>query len=118
MYTVKFTDEFSQWLDALKDQATQRRLHIRLRKIMLGNFGDYKSVGSGVFELREHFGAGWRMYFVRRGDILVVMLGGGNKSTQVKDIEAAINLSHTLDFTKFMQDNQDEPNNEADTKQG
>ena len=68
----------------------------RLRKVQLGNLGDVKSVGEGVFEMREHFGAGWRMYYVQRGNVLIVMLGGGDKSTQEADIISAKRLSGSL----------------------
>lgn len=76
---------------------TQRRLEIRLRKATLGNLGDVKQVGSGVFEMREHFGPGWRMYFVQRGEVLIVMLGGGEKSTQSADIAKAQALAVTIE---------------------
>jgi putative addiction module killer protein len=64
---------------------------------MNGNLGDTKFVGEGVFEMREHFGCGWRMYYVQRGDILLVMLGGGDKSTQASDIAKAQKLASTLE---------------------
>jgi putative addiction module killer protein len=76
---------------------THRRLLVRLRKASLGNLGDVKSVGEGVFEMREHFGPGWRMYYVQRGEILLVMLGGGEKSTQTVDIAKAIKLAETIE---------------------
>jgi putative addiction module killer protein len=68
-----------------------------LRKVQLGNVGDVDSVGEGVFEMREHFGPGWRMYYVLRGDVLIVMLGGGTKSTQQADIQRAIELAKYLE---------------------
>jgi putative addiction module killer protein len=97
MYKIKRTDEFSNWLDGLKDPITKQRLVGRLRKAMNGNLGDTKFVGEGVFEMREHFGCGWRMYYVQRGDILLVMLGGGDKSTQASDIAKAQKLASTLE---------------------
>jgi putative addiction module killer protein len=97
MYKIKRTDEFSNWLDGLKDPITKQRLVGRLRKAMNGNLGDTKFVGEGVFEMREHFGCGWRMYYVQRGDILLVMLGGGDKSTQASDIAKAQKLAYTLE---------------------
>ncbi len=96
MYTVKRTPEFDEWLNGLRDGLTQRRLLARLRKVSLGNLGDTKSVGQGVFELRELFGPGWRMYYVQHGQVLVIMLGGGDKSTQQADIAAAIALAATI----------------------
>lgn len=68
----------------------------RLRKAQLGNLGDIKPVGGGVFEMREHFGSGWRMYYVQRGDVLIVMLAGGDKSTQDADIVKAKKLADSL----------------------
>lgn len=97
MYVIKRTDEFSAWLDGLKDRTTRQRLNARLRKAMLGNLGDTKAVGEGVFEMREHFGPGWRMYGVKRGNMIIVMLGGGDKSTQTADIAKAINLAAVLE---------------------
>ena len=76
---------------------TAQRLNVRLRKAMLGNLGDVKPVGKGVFEMREHFGPGWRMYYVQRGAVLIVMLGGGDKSTQAADITKAVKRAATLE---------------------
>ena len=73
------------------------RLIKRLRKVQLGNLGDVEPVGEGVYEMREHFGPGWRMYYVQRGGVLIVMLGGGNKSTQQTDINRAIELAKSLE---------------------
>ena len=95
--SIKRTDEFNAWLLGLKDGMTHRRLLARLRKASLGNLGDVKSVGSGVFEMREHFGPGWRMYYVQRGTVLIVMLGGGDKTTQVADIALAVKLAATIE---------------------
>jgi putative addiction module killer protein len=81
--------EFDAWLTGLADKTVRRRVVVRLRKAALGNLGDVQSVGRGVSEMREHFGAGWRTYFAMRGDQVVVMLGGGAKSLQSSDIAAA-----------------------------
>lgn len=97
MFEIVETPEFSQWLHSIKDGMTRRRLAVRLRKLSLGNFGDTKPVGEGVNELREHFGSGWRMYFIQRGPIIVVMLGGGTKTTQQADIVKAIALSKNIE---------------------
>ena len=64
---------------------------------MLGNLGDVKPVGEGVFEMREHFGPGWRMYYVQRGEVLIVMLGGGDKSSQAADIANAVKLAASFE---------------------
>lgn len=95
-YTVKRLEEFSDWLKSLKDGLTRQRLNKRLRKVQLGNLGDVAPVGNGVYEMREHFGPGWRMYYVKRGETLIVMLGGGEKSTQQADIDRAIELASSL----------------------
>ena len=90
------TSQLLAVLFGLKDGLTQRRLARRLDKVQRGLLGDVAPVGDGVFEMREFFGPGWRMYYVQQGDVLVVMLGGGDKSTQQADIAAAIALSKTI----------------------
>ncbi len=97
MFEILYTEIFSQWLYNIKDTVTIVRLEKRLDKVSRGLFGDVKPVGDGVFEMREHFGAGYRMYYVQRGDIVIVMLGGGDKSSQSKDIEKAKALAKTLE---------------------
>ena len=97
MFSVRQLPEFATWLSDLKDGMTRRRLARRLEKSKNGNLGDVKPVGEGVFEMREHFGPGWRMYYVQRGSVLIVMLGGGDKSTQTTDIARAIDLAATLE---------------------
>ena len=96
MYTVIETEEFSAWLDGLRDRTTKMRLTARLTKARLGNLGDAKPVGEGVFEMREFFGSGWRMYYVEQYGAIILMLGGGDKSTQQQDIKRAIQLSKEL----------------------
>jgi len=98
MYTVIETDTFQHWVDGLRDMPTRIRLRRRLGKAMRGNLGDVKAVGDGVWEMREFFGPGWRLYYVQRGDVLIVMLGGGNKSSQVRDIAAAIGLAKEINL--------------------
>ncbi len=85
------------WLGQMKDRVTQTRLKVRLRKAMLGNLGDVKPVGEGVFEMREFFGPGWRMYDLEKAGAMVFMLGGGDKSSQARDIQRAIKLSKELE---------------------
>lgn len=89
MYSVLETEQFSAWLMGLKDRTTRARLQLRLRKAMLGNLGDHKSVGGQVWEMRESFGPGWRLYYTLHGTTLIVMLAGGDKSSQARDIERA-----------------------------
>lgn len=74
MIEIKRTPEFDRWFNGLKDVTTKMRLVTRLKKVSRGNLGDVQSVGEGVSEMREHFGKGWRMYFVQRGSVLVLSL--------------------------------------------
>jgi putative addiction module killer protein len=97
MFTIKTTDEFDAWLDGLRDKKAQRRIAARLRKLSFGLFGDVKPVGEGVSEAREHFGPGYRIYFTQRGKALIVVLAGGNKSSQQSDIELALTLARQLE---------------------
>ena len=97
MFKVLQTDAFEKWLDGLRDPSTGRRLVLRIRKASLGRLGDVKPVGHGVYEMREFFGPGWRMYYARRGDILILMLGGGTKATQERDIAKAIALAKMIE---------------------
>jgi putative addiction module killer protein len=96
MYSVIETEEFSDWLSGIKDRPARMRLQLRLRKASLGNLGDVKAVGDGVFEMREFFGPGWRMYYLEQSGSVIFMLGGGDKSSQVKDIKRAIQLAKEL----------------------
>lgn len=96
IYTIKQTPEFDAWLNSLKDGMTRIRLARRLDKAQRGLLGDVAAVGEGVFEMREFFGPGWRMYYVERNGMLIVMLGGGDKSTQTSDIHRAIAMSRTI----------------------
>jgi len=96
MFTVLETEAFIEWVNSLRDRATRIRLRRRLGKAMRGNLGDVKPVGEGVWEMREFFGSGWRMYYLQRGNVLIVMLGGGNKSTQSADIAKAIAMAKEL----------------------
>jgi putative addiction module killer protein len=96
MYTIKRTPEFDDWLGGIKDAFTRIRLAKRLDKAQRGLLGDVAPVGEGVSEMREFFGPGWRMYYVMQGDVLIVMLGGGDKASQQTDIAAAIALSKTF----------------------
>lgn len=89
MYTVKWTEDFELWINHLRDRPTRIRLLRRLEKAQRGLLGDVSSVGEGVFEMREFFGPGWRMYYLHQADAIIIMLGGGDKSSQSDDIKAA-----------------------------
>ncbi len=97
MFTIKQLPEFAEWLLRIRDIVTRLRLAKRLDKAERGLLGDVKPVGEGVYEMREDFGPGWRMYYVQQGTTLIVMLGGGDKSTQKADIAKAIELAGNLE---------------------
>jgi putative addiction module killer protein len=80
---------FLEWYYSLRDGKTQAKIDARLERVMLGNLGDYRSVGDGVFELRIKYGSGYRIYFGQIGATIVLLLCGGDKSTQEKDIRLA-----------------------------
>ena len=89
MYTIKTLPEFDDWLSGLKDSTTRLRLAKRLDKAARGLLGDVKPLGEGLHEMREHFGAGYRMYYTERQNVIIIMLAGGDKSAQSRDIEKA-----------------------------
>jgi putative addiction module killer protein len=97
MFKVLETDNFLEWLDNLKDLPTRIRLARRLDRARLGNLGDVKALTDSVYEMREKFGPGWRMYYVLKGKTIIVMLGGGDKSSQASDIKAAKKLAKLLE---------------------
>jgi putative addiction module killer protein len=82
-------EPFTEWLLSLKDKQSQLRIRHRIERLKLGNFGDTKSVGEGIYELRFFFGSGYRVYYARSDDTVILLLCGGDKSSQVKDIERA-----------------------------
>ncbi|MBL0285415.1 MAG: type II toxin-antitoxin system RelE/ParE family toxin [Zoogloea sp.] len=85
-------EPFTEWLNGLRDKLAQARIRIRLRQVQAGNFGDSEPVGEGVIELRVHVGAGYRVYCGRHGKTVVLLLCGGDKSSQVADIKRAKEL--------------------------
>jgi putative addiction module killer protein len=95
-FTVRLTHEFENWLDGLTDERARIRIAARLRHAEIGNLGDWASVGRGVFEMRVHHGPGYRLYFVRRGRRLIVLLAGGAKSTQARDIRRAQKIAQEI----------------------
>ena len=90
MIEVRRTDEFAKWLKRLKDSDAKSRINLRIRRIVLtGNLGDYKPVGDGVYELRVDYGPGYRVYFAQRGKEITLLLIGGDKSSQQRDVKKA-----------------------------
>lgn len=96
MLTFYRTDEFDKWLSALKDMVGKARIVQRIRSAELGNFSDAAPVGEGVSELRIHVGPGYRVYYTRRGDQVYLLLVGGDKSSQSRDIRHAQRLARAL----------------------
>ena len=93
MFTVRQTEEFVVWLDGLDDQRAQIRIVARLRQAEAGNLGDWQPVEGEVSEMRLHDGPGYRLYFVRRGRFIVIMLNAGDKSSQKRDIRRELKLA-------------------------
>lgn len=96
MIEVRRTAEFSDWLKSLKDVRAQARIEIRIARVELGNLGDAKFF-DGIGELRVDYGPGYRVYFVKRGNTVVILLCGGAKSSQKKDIKNAMTMAKELD---------------------
>jgi len=96
MIQMRKTEHFAQWLDGLRDIHARARVLARLERLAAGNTGDAKPVGEGVSELRIDYGPGYRVYFVRQESETVVLLAGGDKSTQARDIKIAIRLARNL----------------------
>ena len=96
MVEVRRTDVFAEWLDGLRDIRGRARVQARIERLAMGNPGDVRPVGEGVSELRIDYGPGYRVYFTRRGRELVILLAGGDKSTQAKDIRTALHLAANL----------------------
>lgn len=93
---IRKTATFSKWLDALKDIHARARILVRIERLILGNPGDAKGVGEGVSELRIDYGPGYRVYFKRQGRQLIILLAGGDKKTQARDIKTARRLARDL----------------------
>jgi putative addiction module killer protein len=96
MVEIRQTTTYSDWFDSLRDRQARIRIDIRIRRLSVGNPGDVKPVGKGVSELRIDYGPGYRVYFVQRGDTVVVLLAGGSKRTQNQDIQMALALAEEL----------------------
>ena len=97
MFSIRPLPEFTEWLDGLSDASVRGVVAARIKRLERGLMGDVEPVGDGVSELRIHFGAGWRIYFVQRGVQLIVLLAGGSKRTQKTDIKRAKALAALLD---------------------
>ena len=96
--TAEGKNPFREWLHALRDVRARARIRVRLNRVRLGNFGDAKSIGDGVSELRIPYGPGYRVYFARTGSTVVLLLCGGDKSTQKRDVNTA--KDYWLDYQR------------------
>ena len=96
MLEIRKTDTYAQWIDSLRDLQARARIQVRIERLAAGNAGDVKAVGDGVSELRIDYGPGYRVYFTKRGREVVILLAGGDKSTQSADIKIALRLARNL----------------------
>ncbi len=96
MIEIRKTEVFAKWIDNLRDIRARARVQVRIERLALGHAGDVKPVGEGVSELRIDYGPGYRVYFKRRGRSLVILLAGGDKRTQARDIKTALRLARDL----------------------
>ena len=96
MIELRQTPAFAGWLRGLKDSVTRARIAARVQRLAFGNAGDARPVGGGVSELRLHFGPGYRVYFVQHGAVLIVLLCGGDKATQDRDIAQAVRMAQGI----------------------
>lgn len=96
MFEIRKTETYALWLDALRDIRARARIQVRVERLAAGNAGDAKPVGEGVSELRIDYGPGYRVYFTKRGRNVVILLAGGDKSTQSTDIKTALRLARNL----------------------
>lgn len=96
MIEIRQTEIYANWFSHLRDRQARARIDVRIRRLSLGNPGDVKPVGEGVSELRINHGPGYRVYFVQRGTTVIVLLAGGDKRTQNRDIQTALELARDL----------------------
>lgn len=96
MIRIRKTDIFAKWLDSMRDIRARARVMVRIERLAAGNPGDVEPVGEGVSEMRINYGSGYRIYYKQQGNEVVVLLAGGDKRTQVKDIKAALRLARNL----------------------
>jgi len=90
---IRQTETYADWFDSLRDRKARARIDVRIRRLSLGNPGDVRPIGSGVSELWIDYGSGYRVYFVQRGPMLIILLAGGDKRTQERDIKRALELA-------------------------
>lgn len=96
MLEIRKTDVFANWLDGLHDMRARARILVRIERLAAGNPGDVKAVGTGILELRIDYGPGYRVYYKKEGRKVIILLAGGDKRTQAKDIKSASRLARNL----------------------
>ena len=96
MATIRKTESYAKWLDGLRDIRARARILVRVERLAAGNPGDARPVGEGVSELRIDYGPGYRVYFKKQGPEMVILLAGGDKRTQARDIKTALQLARNL----------------------
>jgi putative addiction module killer protein len=96
MIEIRQTETYIDWFESLRDRQARARIDIRIRRLSMGNPGDVKPVGQGVSELRIDYGPGYRVYFIQRGETLIILLAGGDKRTQERDIKMALDLAQDV----------------------
>ena len=96
MIEIRQTEVYADWFASLRDRQARARIDVRIRRLSLGNAGDVLPIGGGVSELRIDYGPGYRVYFVQRGSALVILLAGGDKRTQDRDIQRALELARNV----------------------
>ncbi|MBA3034880.1 MAG: type II toxin-antitoxin system RelE/ParE family toxin [Desulfobacterium sp.] len=96
MIEIRKTDNFAKWIDELRDIRARVRILVRIERLAAGNPGDVKAVGEGVSELRIDYGPGYRVYYKKQGQKVIILLAGGDKRTQAKDIKTALRLAQNL----------------------
>ena len=96
MLEIRETPAYAAWFSALRDRTAKARIDIRIRRLSLGNPGDVRPIGESVSELRIHYGPGYRIYFTKQGETVVILLAGGDKSSQEQDISHAKDLTRNL----------------------
>ena len=96
MFEVEQTEVYKRWFARLRDEAAKARVDIRIRRLRMGNAGDARPIGRGVSELRIDYGAGYRVYFMRKDQIVILLLAGGDKRTQFRDIRLALELAEVI----------------------
>jgi putative addiction module killer protein len=96
MLKIEKTDEYQDWFESLTDKQVRALIEVRIDRLLSGNPGDVEPVGEGVSELKLHFGSGWRVYYTEHNGEIIILLAGGNKSTQKRDIKLALLLARNL----------------------